>query len=629
MRSIESVRLSRTDTSRRASDARPAALCKCLCGQCHVAVNCTGTRFPDEDLARRASRSLKRLAQSLDSFEPVEHGSEPHELELLEPLPLPAAPSSSFSSRLRCGLQQQDLMRLEAKLLQTKVRQPLQENHVEASNSCTRFRESKDELETGALRLFVQKAPEKRRPHENQLILQFLAGREFFRDLSEVMLKEISVRLRHVRYDPDDTVLAQGQPAHGIALVIRGIITGVVDYSRGAVLGLDDILEDRAVLTLRSDPVWAASLTAGPLGAEVMFLAKNDLVPIFQDASMRERMWVLRDIFPQTRGKKPQDLCALSRVERDGQRVPIVDLFQVGEVPRHHVFFTAGENAEADARISIVLSGSVQMKASGRVRHEASTGAVLGEEAWMRRAYQTTAVCVSAKCRIMSIAVSDFVEQFLSHGRMEKREQEELQKMLAKAAKRATIKPMRLQDKHLDLEELAEQEDLETEAGEQIPPSRVRRLTETLRRPVARKADAEALRQAGVLQQLELPARVAPWSGCQTGGVDWDEPEYTLGGGRLWHRGEKPPRRPQVMEATGTPRKPMLETPRLRSAPGGWNWTALPSSTSVDWTLPSATRHRDVPAGSVKRSPRSPRSPPRRAIDASGSVIRTICTATA
>lgn len=371
---------------------------------------------------------------------------------------------------------------LEVGILQHKVKWPIMKDvieHMGATAFTERVREMREDCERSTLRLIVGKPMHHRSFEESVHLIGYLRKRLFFRDLSITVLNEITKHLKILKYPQGGVIYTKGKNMSGIFILLKGVVafpdevqvkatekapktppygsegdesptrrrrrSAVVHDEHqlfieeehetldvkinevsndevsggGNVIGVSELLDDHHwPVPPRTTRVHLSSAVACNI-VEAIFLPADKLLPLLEEEALREKIAVLQEWFPPTKGWQEKILNLPSRVERDGKRLPIHALFDISNLARNTVMHQGGERLPLDvARVSVVITGQVNFKARWRLVDTGSDGVVLGEEALRGEAYAHTVMVSSPRAKIMSIKVCDYITQF-EHGRMQ------------------------------------------------------------------------------------------------------------------------------------------------------------------------------------------------------------------
>eukprot|EP00747_Dinoflagellata_sp_TGD_P216818 gnl/TRDRNA2_/TRDRNA2_89305_c0_seq1.p1 gnl/TRDRNA2_/TRDRNA2_89305_c0~~gnl/TRDRNA2_/TRDRNA2_89305_c0_seq1.p1 ORF type:complete len:425 (-),score=78.47 gnl/TRDRNA2_/TRDRNA2_89305_c0_seq1:66-1310(-) len=165
---------------------------------------------------------------------------------------------------------------------------------------------------------------------------------------------------------------------------------------------------------------------------EMLYLPAGLVAERLKREAREERVRTLQAFGP-TQSWAEKLLIGPSKIERNGKRLTIEQLFTVKEHARHHVFYAQGEKPPPEeGHIVIVMKGIVELKAKGKILDTLKHGGVLGDEALMGKSYTHSAVCTSAGCRCMEITVSDYIHQFHGGKLLKSNEQEKVRRELTK-----------------------------------------------------------------------------------------------------------------------------------------------------------------------------------------------------
>lgn len=356
---------------------------------------------------------------------------------------LPAVAQTVFSRRphhqfktLSAG----DMFNMEVQIRQARVKNPQIIEALKSEDIKSHYREMREGLKFATIRILVGKEADDRTEEDRDYLLKYIRAQPFFKDLPLVVLGNICENFWLKRYNPQEALYTKGQEVEGIYIVLQGSASvrdvddsfgqprqesimrprpichrDASDVPQSIVYAVGDLLRTTSwPLQARSHPVHSMTLVA-QTELEVLFVPARTLLPLLDQEALRERISMLRDFFPPTKGRPEKELFAQSRVERDGRRITLHRLFDVSDVPRHQVLFQQGEKSQGDeARITLILMGSVRLLARGRVVDTVSTGTMLGDEAVHNEPYQTTAIVISPSARLMTLKVTDYITQFPS-----------------------------------------------------------------------------------------------------------------------------------------------------------------------------------------------------------------------
>mmetsp|Transcript_103172 Transcript_103172/g.179319 ORF Transcript_103172/g.179319 Transcript_103172/m.179319 type:complete len:1156 (-) Transcript_103172:126-3593(-) len=398
-------------------------------------------------------------------------------------------------------LTQEKSFRLEVRIRQHKVKEPMMKQSIEEMGPAfaDRFRELREDLERSTLRIIVKKPMHLRTFEESVHLIGYLRKRIFFRDLPITVLNEITKHLKVVRYRSEETIFTQGRFSTGVYILLKGVVafptqaetdrkevrpgdapvsrrgaisgpsgtqsfppsfkntedqaalrqqytqqdrepSGKQDYGReisdeisggGNVLGVSDILDDMSwPPTFKEAKIHLHTAVAtGPV--EALFCPAAELLPLIEEEALREKIAVLQEYFPPTKGWQEKVLNLPSRVEKNGRRLLIHELFDIRDVYRNQVLYQGGEKTPLDiARVCVIVLGTAHLKARGRVVDMVQEGAVLGEEVLRDSHFTHTAVVITPRARIMSIRACDYMAQF-DRGRSQNLSQQQTQEIHA------------------------------------------------------------------------------------------------------------------------------------------------------------------------------------------------------
>jgi len=214
---------------------------------------------------------------------------------------------------------------------------------------------------------------------------------------------------------------AQQRPWRGAAGL--GLNPGVqVNSIKDAnVIGLWDLLvpyasPPRALETGTVDRHLRYTMTAVATDTvQAMALSASALVGTLDEQSKMERITLLQTLFPLTKDLSYGDLLEDSRVARDGKSVALQELFTVSDIRRNTTLWMQNEIPNlSDAKIIMMVDGSVELKDRGQVLATIEAGALIGESALKGMSkYPHTAFVKSSRARIMYISIADFTTHFL------------------------------------------------------------------------------------------------------------------------------------------------------------------------------------------------------------------------
>ena len=592
------------------------------CGHCAPSnIKVSGTAFPDQDKSLREKASYKRLVSTWDDTV----AAETHCCDV-DHIQMPALPErSKFSSAPHerfPHLSVREMNRLELQIIQHKIKLPLEAEAVEMdTKEKHRVQRMREDLEAASVRNAARKPFYKRNEDEVRLLMRYLQKHEFFRDLPSAILAQAVGHIGWTRQDAGETLFEAGTAMDSMRVILSGEIAleaqsggttpghkGTLSwnyFSTGKVLGVVETLEEeKPVYRTRKDPCHMYTAVA-KLAVEVLEIPCASITPLLDADAIQKRNEALRTHFPLLKGKTAEEVAGPSRVDRGGGRVAIVNLFDFLLLPANHVLYRQYEKPLMHlARMTFLISGSVQMKSKGRVVEEAGKGALLGDEVLRKELYATSAI-VRTDALVLTISAADWAHHFQSRAFLPGQFLEGRQRM-AEAFFQPPVKE--------------EEAPLGDDEVEQATPRCIRRarpnmhmrnakfINETLRTlkgPTQRIEDLKNLtsQEWKRLQPKRMPHRVAPIDSETENRKKRDfsyEPEYSPRYFLL--KGKQP--RPPLTRAPIGPRSPSPHcvpyvSPRSRSASDSDDTTKLckPHRSSCS----PSQRHRDVMPGAYRK----------------------------
>mmetsp|Transcript_1061 Transcript_1061/g.2404 ORF Transcript_1061/g.2404 Transcript_1061/m.2404 type:complete len:970 (-) Transcript_1061:48-2957(-) len=543
------------------SAAKDCWLLEAWCGRCELrSVESSEVWKPSKETfntAIQSAHSISHMQEALDHSDfqtrrGVERdGADEHAdvhgraMALLDAMQVP---SFQEPSRFRAEahglfphLSVEQFEKLELQVYSQKVKAPMLKQFVAKEKDRKESQgQHREALEFETLREAAKKPAERRIKEETALLHRFLQKTDFFMHIPSEILERIIPYVTFVHMDEHEKLWSRGTAVKHLQVILRGEIQleerkgGTDGLSRrrqvwnilgkGKVLGATETFEDsRAVYSAVPEPV-NISTAFSRSGVDLLSLALADVLPILLRDAHEVKRRALKELFPLTKDKTDRELQAASRVDRAGKRLRIEDLFQVRGIARSTVLFDHGEMlSPGAAMLSMIVFGDVELSDRGRVVSTLTEGALVGKEALQRRPYANRAVVSSDTACLLQILVADYLLQFQSNARADKRQQ---QQGSAETGQQAKSSPsMRL----LESAEEAGGNTTEQESSRQQPagdqpllvtrgkPRRhqhVRQLAEVLKRPTKAKQDAMSLLESEwrLLRPKKIPQRIEPGS---------------------------------------------------------------------------------------------------------------------
>jgi len=415
----------------------PAVTPTAWCGRClQQPAHSSAKVVPSFATHRGAKQSLGKLVKHSGEL-PERLGHWTADFESVS-LPQPPVPSifSPRQARHSPALSYGDLARLDVHLLQHKVKTPQVRNHIEdmlASDQDLLRKGFRQRLEADAVRMVVGKPPGERGESELKVVLDFLRRQKIFKELSDPVLQQIVDCAQVKNFDPGMVLVKRSQQIKGILVILKGILLekrdaslkGDMSLSSGrtssrlaapCMLGCPDETEHCHMAEPKfwedkcHERSWAA---ADDHYVDALFLSVEDLMAALHMQLLKERIAAMQ-LFPATKDWLEADLHRTSRVPRHGRKVLLYELFTIHKFPRQHIVFRQGDLLQPEvARVMMLISGHVQLKAKSVIVDTLAQGAMMGEEALRGDPYQVTAVCVSNSVAVLSISAADYITEFM------------------------------------------------------------------------------------------------------------------------------------------------------------------------------------------------------------------------
>lgn len=451
-----------------------------LCGRCpphppNTSLITYPSRRLHEDLRASYIRCKQEPRSSANKNREAREGTlVKSRLEITE-LPSPPKPSA-FSQRQYGNMEalaKNDVFRLECSLLQHKVKEPLM--RIEARAQI----EDEDALQAmrldcamASIRSVARKKFASRNAADRRMVLEFLRKLPFFKDHKAQVLCDISKHCVSRRIDANNYIFKRGEYVSDIFILLDGQVSvegqrvsedtflsassrhsrresmfqrrrdsGIADAnawktrqpklapflsakeagSGASILGLWDVfVEGQSPPQAYTDPRYSHSPKAMS-EVDVIVIPGRRIAHIIEVDAMGDRIKVLQEMFPLTKGKTVEELTKPSKVVRHGRNVAIHELFELTNVKLNTSFHVQGEKYPIEeANIVMIVEGEAQLKSRGRVVDVVAAGGMLGEEALYGDFYEYTAsIRTEEGARILNIAADDYIREFQG-GRLKK-----------------------------------------------------------------------------------------------------------------------------------------------------------------------------------------------------------------
>lgn len=444
-----------------------------LCGRCPPQpVSLVMTRFPNkskhEDLLAHFSEIKVVTARPA----PLKHWAAEIDGIQLPPLPMASAFSQKPHSKLK-WMTGFEVFNLEAQIHQQKVKWPMMKEAVQKEQrprgSSPELKETiadfREDLEMASVRGVVAKKVSARTFKETVLLISYMKRRAFFKLLELDVLTEVCTKLEVKRFAEGDVIYRGNEEVTGAYVilvgnyVLRDELMPLSKRTRGAVmngtlitdggqpsaedappkdtwratagLGLNPNAKENSIVDsrvigmfdcvvphsspakARPNPTHAKTATATSQ-LEAIFLSAKALGRVLEKEATRERISVLQDLFPLTKGFSERQIEEPSRVVRDGQSTLLHELFEVSDVRRHTTLWMQAELTDVEvAKIVLVIEGVVQFKCNGSIVDACGRGSLIGEESLQGIPYTCTAFIHSARARLLFISAADYTTHFL------------------------------------------------------------------------------------------------------------------------------------------------------------------------------------------------------------------------
>lgn len=283
------------------------------------------------------------------------------------------------------------------------------------------LREQEEDLTVSTLRALCRKSHDERSALDLDFICKYLCDKfkSFFTDMSHQLLEDVTRSLKADRFHSGETMWELGDPAQDVYFLISGrvsIVQGVTSdtgackrgriVSAPACIGAEDILKDgfnehfqfiEAPALLRKRSVLVEKTV------DVLVLDQQTLEMLAAQQKIREDDYK-RELLFKFLGQSKSVSALLTKT----------DLFDLEEFLRPKVLFPEQlAPSLEEARISIVVSGEVQLRKKGRFMGMLGPGGIVGDDVLYGIPYRHSVYCDSSKVKCLTILAKDYLEHVL------------------------------------------------------------------------------------------------------------------------------------------------------------------------------------------------------------------------